>query len=161
MFSFLNKNKNKISSLDEIRTFLNEIPNINRGGCGVSAYAMYCYLEKTNQLLPDTRIIYVWDIDYLSDSYEKNTNFIENQNGDCDSCAHVVLFHNGFYMDSKNKKIEIHEIEIFHWFDGIELLIIPQPLTHTFMKKSIEEGKWNPSFDRNYIKDIKVILNSI
>ena len=48
MFAILDKQEQPICKLTELRQFLNNIPYINRGGCGVSAYAMYCYLEKNN-----------------------------------------------------------------------------------------------------------------
>ena len=59
MFSILNRFKKKLTSFEELREFLDSVPNINRGGCGVSVYAMYCLLEKQKQLKPDTKIIYI------------------------------------------------------------------------------------------------------
>lgn len=155
MFSFLNKDRDKILSLDEIRQFLNNIKNINRGGCGVAAYSMYCYLEKTKQLLPDTQIIYIhreWDNDY-----NDNESFIQNNSGECRSATHVILKHNNKYIDSVNECTDeyIFLSDFFGTDEEFKFLHIPQYFTHSFMKKSLKEGCWNPLFDRSNVKKIE------
>ena len=164
MFSFLNRNNKEILSLNELREFLNNIENINYGGCAISAYSIYCYLEKTNQLLLDTKIIYIHR-KYDIDGYNNNCSFINNgcNSLECDSASHVILYHNGYYLDSNlkqnNIKDFINEFYEFCSYDEFITLEIPQHLTHIFLKKSLNEGSWNPDFNRKNIEIIEKKLD--
>lgn len=48
-----------MKNLKELREYLNSIPNINEGGCLISAYSMYLYLKKTNQLPSNFKILQI------------------------------------------------------------------------------------------------------
>lgn len=50
-----------MKNLKELREYLNSIPNINRGGCLISAYSMFLYLKKTNQLPEGFKILQISD----------------------------------------------------------------------------------------------------
>jgi hypothetical protein len=39
-FQYVNMRNVKFKDLDSVRNWLNTIPNLNKGGCGVSAYAI-------------------------------------------------------------------------------------------------------------------------
>lgn len=160
MFSILNHFEKKLVSFEELREFLDNIRNINYGGCGISVYAMYCLLEKQNQLKSDTKIIYIHR--KMLDDYSTNKSFLDNQEGHADSASHVILFHDGYYLDSSEKSTDLSTlISLFSSFSNIdefEFLKIPQQLTHVFMKSSLENGSWNYMFDR---KNIKVIENKL
>jgi len=160
MFSILNRFKKKLISFDELREFLDNVPNINRGGCGVSAYSMYCLLEKQKQLKPDTRIIYIHR--KIWGDYSTNKWFLDNQEGNADSASHVILFHDGYYLDSSEEFTNLSTlIDVFFTGDKeseFDILDIPQQLTHIFMKSSLENGSWNDSFDT---KNIEVIENKL
>jgi hypothetical protein len=148
MFSFLNKQKQPICKLTELRQFLDNIPDINRGGCGISAYAMYCYLEKNNLLKEDTYIIYLHDWD--KDGVERNQLFLQNKEGCPTSAAHIILYHDGYFLDSAYKHEHITNFEF-----TLNRIEVPQNMTHIFMKLSLNHNRWNPSFDRKNIKKIE------
>ena len=40
----------KIKTLKQVQKFLSNIPNINRGGCGISALALYRWLENNGNI---------------------------------------------------------------------------------------------------------------
>ena len=151
MFSFLNFRKEKISSLDELRNFLDNIPNINRGGCGISAYTMYCYLEKNNLLKEDTQIIYLHD--WCENSVKYNLEFIKGNNNNPTSATHVILYHDGYYVDSEHKHSCLNSFKY-----SSNYFKVPQNITHIFMKLSLNESSWNPKFNRKNIIKIEKFI---
>lgn len=162
LFNYCNSSQfAKLTSLQVVKDYLNNIPSINAGGCGISAYSMYKFLEKKNQLQKDTHIIYLWNSNWCGSDVIENKNFLENQTGNCDSCAHVIMYHNGEYHDSSGSSKHIDGLsfyERFKWDDHIELPI-PQHLTDIFMVKSLNEGDWNWKFDRaKYLPQIEKFL---
>lgn len=59
------KQEKRLSTrLNSVQNFLNNIPNINYGGCGISALAMYLYSEKNFGIKPKIFFIYTdWECD--------------------------------------------------------------------------------------------------
>ena len=151
MFTFLNKFKKPINNLDDLRQSLDNINNINYGGCGVSAYAMYCYLEKNNLLKEDTQIIYLHD--WCENSIKHNLEFIKGNNNNPTSANHVILYHDGYYVDSEHKYIFLNSFRY-----SSNYFKVPQDITHVFMKLSLNESSWNPRFDRKNIKEIEKFI---
>jgi hypothetical protein len=153
MISILNSKKKKISSLKSLRSFLDDIPFINYGGCAISAYTMFLFLEKNGKLKKNTKIIYL-HFDKDEDDYQNNSKFIVNGDGEAGSCRHAILYHNGKYMDSS---ISTKNIELWSSWQSplLNQIAIPQHLTYSFIKKSINCDDWNRQFNRKHIKLIE------
>ena len=148
--------------LSQINDSLNNIPNINRGGCAILAYSLYISLKKNNLLNEDTAIIYLFDGEDHP-SYTQNLKFLNGDEIYANSCSHAVLYHNGKYIDSCGIFDNIHELPVvYKYFDdfNLEVLKIPQNKTKDFIKNSLENGGWNDMFDRKIgVKEIEEILN--
>lgn len=95
----------------KVMTSLRKIPDINRGGCGVSALALFD-AAKRDGLKPKIFYLYSWLDD---DSYRQNQKFKEGKTKKADSCSHVVVKIEEKYYDSdgiiKQDKIERHTID--------------------------------------------------
>ena len=121
---------------------LSQIPNINSGGCGISALAMYRLLGKKNI-----------DILFLYRNYE-DVSYVNNQNilkGDADSIPspplHVVLHKKGKYFDSYGEMDERY-LSIAYMFR--------HKCDESFLVDTINNRyKWNLKFNRKYIKYIE------
>lgn len=80
----------------KVMTSLRRIPNLNRGGCGVSALALFD-AAKRDGLKPKIVYLYSWGDD---DSYRKNQKFKEGKTKKADACSHIVIKMAGKYYDS-------------------------------------------------------------
>ena len=165
MFKIFNFNSTKkiikgFETLDDVRAYLDQIPNINYGGCAISAYAMYLWLEKNNQLNNDTTIVYGYSFDHDGDEVSELENNVKNHNFNEDSinsCSHAMLFHNGKYYDS-SRVVDDFKNE----FDFSLLYFIPKEVLKKFMYFSLQEGrgfKWNTAFKRKY--NVPLIENNL
>ena len=134
-----------MQTFQEVRDYLAEIPNIHRGGCGHSALAMYKWLEKNNELVEDTRIVYLYC--HQTGNYETNSKALEG-NGEFVAPSHVVLAHKGQHIDAKSD----HAYN--GWFDEeSHTLNDVQELITTFGAPN-----WNDNFDRNHVDSINETL---
>jgi hypothetical protein len=70
----------KYKTLDDVRNFLNGIPFINSGGCGISALAMYRWLEKNYPKHAKKTVFYFFHRD--KDDYRNNKSLIKNNSYD-------------------------------------------------------------------------------
>lgn len=134
-----------MKTLNEVMGFLNEIPYINSGGCAIASLAMYRWLKNNNMLKEDTMFVYLYF--YKSDSYEQNCLAI-NEGTTPSSCSHTVLWHDGFYIDSKGlySKSELYKKD-YQYFLEIH--------NEYFIVNSINGGNWNDSFERSWIEEIQ------
>lgn len=131
-------------TLKGVLGFLNRIPYINFGGCGISALAIYKWLEKRDQLKEDTRIVY-----YYNDENDYKTNYrLAKTRRKYKSelplaPSHAVLWHDGKYIDSAGENNEYFNYEQY----------IKNP---EFVLQSINnKGDWNWTFDRCNIPKIE------
>lgn len=111
--------------------FLNSIPNINSGGCGIAALAMYRYLKK-NKLLPkDFKILFLYNNNCKSlyDANRKGGNFGAN---------HIVFWFNGNLYDTDG----LFEIEYTDY-----KYILPASIKKLLAALNDDNG-WNPMFKR-------------
>jgi hypothetical protein len=144
-----------MNTLEDVQYFLNrKVVNINNGGCGISALAMYRWLKEHGQLAKDTAFIYCHSSmeDY---TYCENKNALKtfttkksffrkifSKSAPC-SATHVVLLHKGTYIDS-NGVINISNF------------VTLKTQNEDFVLKSInnKRGKWNKEFKRTEVKKI-------
>jgi len=134
-----------METLKEVCTVLNNIPNINQGGCGIAALTLYKWLEKKNQLADDTRIIYFY-YDYRSNIAINRSNKFKTLPA---APYHAVLYHKGCYIDSN----DMNYISTHKYSQKIKNI--------KFVIESINNNtcNWNSSFDRNSVKDIESTLD--
>jgi len=128
-----------MKDLNQVLEFLNEIPCINQGGCGISALAVYRWLKKNNSLSDDFAIIYLhyWD----NNDMELNNNFISGESKVATSCSHAIFRYNGKLYDSNG----IHR--------GVDVsttnhVVITVKDIERFMRASLSVSNWNTCFSR-------------
>jgi len=135
-----------IKTFEDVRKFLNSIEDINAGGCGVSALAMYRWLKDNNQL-DDTKIVLMYD-SFEKQEYLNNKKVLRQKNGVPIAPSHCCIYQDGEFVDS-TEKLKISE---YKWFQIIN--------EEDFLKKVIVDGQyWNAMFDRKNIKIIEDKLN--
>ena len=144
------KSKNNLK-LKQVLKYLNNIPNINDGGCGVSALAIYRWI-KAHYQVKNVEILFcygcwrsVWD-------YRNNKQVFRIGKGNLSSPSHVVLKYKNFIFDSsgiiKDLKSEFPNI---HKATRLNL----------FISVLNDLNEWNDSFERKpkVIKNIEKYLN--
>ena len=134
----------KFTTLDEVRTFLDNISNINRGGCAIAALAIKRWLKKFQSI--DVEIVYA---SYEGDTYHiKNTSAIKNNNpSEISSCYHSGVKINDKIIDSNET-----------WKEDRFPVIIEIP--ETFVIASLKKDDiWNYMFDRKHVNKIQKTLD--
>lgn len=128
-----------MKTLDDVREYLSSINNINCGGCGIAAYAMYLWLKENNQL--DKAFMFVLGYtSYSEENYINNQNVLRDKNGQGVGCSHMFIFHNGRYIDSDGI---INPTE-YKWVQHVK--------EEWFIKNCVSNAKtWNYTFDRKNI----------
>lgn len=134
-----------MKNLSDVLCILNNIPFINRGGCGISALALYRWLKKNRVKVSHSPFVVLCE-----DEYELMHNNAACENGDVDEIiiSHVVIeFHGGLY-DSEGRNGDMIRSMPFrqdYQLNEGELLAI------------INTNAWNSLFDRSawvdYIAD--------
>jgi len=111
---------------------LNNIENINLGGCAIVAYSLKKYLKKDN-----VKILYLmskYDV-YMGNSEKLN-------NGIAESCAHSIIEKDGKYIDSTG--IYSRKSFLKRWKGVQEIIEVPMDL----VLESINNSVWNSTFSR-------------
>lgn len=138
--SLINKifNMGKIN-FDQLRSELNNIPNINRGGCGVAALIMYDALVMNGKR---PTIYYTHRDDLL---YNKNLNSLKsNKYKNGKAPVHILLKLEGDYFDSTETFFYLKEHQR------------PLRVSKEFLLSTIiHANNWNKLFKR---KDIHTML---
>jgi hypothetical protein len=127
-----------MKDLNEVLKFLNEIPNINAGGCGISALTVYKWLKKNNSLSDDFAIIYLhyWD----DGDAELNSKFLSGKSEEATACSHAIFRYNGKLYDSDG----LHNIGA----RAVRQVTIDAEQIDRFMEASLTADNWNPRFIR-------------
>ena len=128
--------------IDQVQKYLNSIPNINAGGCGISALSIYRWLKKNNKL-DDTKFIYLYREKYR---YLNNSSILKKKNGKPQAPSHIALLYDGQFIDSSG------EIKLtYGWVQIID--------EEEFLKETLNNlNDWNNMFDRNNIPKIEGYL---
>ena len=122
-----------------VQDFLNEIPAINYGGCGLSAYAMFLWLQKNNMLTEDLQVVFLHH-SYSGEEFATNQTFYLKGVGNPVAPEHVVLYRNGKYIDSSGVFERAKEYDF--------RLSISLDKAEDFLVKSLNNDSWNSCFDR-------------
>lgn len=138
-----------MKNFQELRDYLKTIPNLNEGGCLISAYSMYLYLRKTKQLPNDFKIYHIarpelqrfmLDKSFNSDTPEKYAV----------GCDHALIYTNGMVFDSEEERLL--DIDIIASVNSIK---IDPSGKERHILAHINVAGWNKKFDRStYVPQI-------
>jgi len=122
-----------------VQDFLNELPAINYGGCGLSAYAMFLWLQKNNMLTEETQIVFLHH-SYSERDFQTNQSFYLQGVGNPVAPEHVVIYRNGKYIDSTGVYHRVNEYSF--------KLAVSLDKAENFLVNSLNDDNWNSWFDR-------------
>jgi len=132
----------KPKTLKQAQKFLSKIPNINDGGCGVSALSLYRWI-KDNLEIGNTKFVFLYPKDE-EDRYKNNSRALINEDDEAEACDHCCLFY-------KNEFIDCDGVELLDRYEWIQMID-----QEDFIKRALENvGDWNSCFDRRQIKNIE------
>ena len=91
----------KIKSFEDVQEYLNGIPHINCGGCGISALVMFRWLKKNGQ---DVSLVFLYDNWYKEDK-TVNQRVMEKHEGEPKVPPHCCIrIKKRTYIDSEGSK---------------------------------------------------------
>jgi len=136
-----------MKTLDEVRTYLNDIPFISCGGCGISSLSIYRWLKKHNKHSKVT-LVFLYK-DWRNEQYINNQNILRNiSTGEPGAPSHACLYIKKKFVDEYCDNIDTSEYKYIQNFTEEQFLV----------RTNNNIGSWNPSFDRDNIRDIEKAL---
>lgn len=143
-----------MKKLQDVIDFLSDIPDINAGGCGIAALAIYRWMEKNaSKMLENIEIVFLYN-----DDWQYDTNCTRIRCGECSLVvpAHVVLRDviSEYEYDAKcawmGRKQE-HTVDVQHLITTINIPV---------------ENGWSPWFKRKenvekIAKKLKISLSDV
>jgi hypothetical protein len=133
---------NKINNFLEVRNFLAGIDYINRGGCGISALAMFLWLEKFDKENSYGRDEKCFILSYEDDveTFEYNSAIISiGELNKLDTPSHVLLF-----VEDFEDNLEVLDCETDFLVESDEV----HRITFYEIIPMINTGLWNSLFER-------------
>ena len=151
-----------IKSFNDTLDYLDEIPNINSGGCGIAAIALYRWLDK-NQELSENTTIFGFDSGY--EEYHNNVKLLKNNNNNLEDklmvSNHYMIFHEDKYHDSTGSYDSFIDKDSKYEYN---YEISPEQLLILINKPSLRRG-WNWFFKRENVPciafELKIDLSDI
>jgi hypothetical protein len=139
-----------MKNLKQVLEYLNTVPNINAGGCGVSALAVLRWARANDEELLDDAIL--TGLYNFSGAYNANCKVIRDEKGVAQVPSHFAWCFNHDYYDSNG----VMKISRFPYVQHI-------PLKHAeeFLLNALNSANngWNNDFSRNlHIEDIEANL---
>lgn len=122
-----------------VQNYLNNIDCINAGGCGISAYAMFLWLQKNNMLTDDVKIVFLHH-SYSASDFATNQDFYLHGVGSPVAPEHVVLMRKGVMIDSTGVFSKANDYDYN--------LAVSIEKAEDFLVKSLNDNNWNSWFDR-------------
>ena len=130
-------------SLKQAQKFLFKIPNINDGGCGISALALYRCI-KNNSKIENTKFVFLYNNDEDKDRYINNSRVLRDNYGEAEVPDHCCLLYKGKFIDSNGD----HAVGGYSWIQIID--------EEEFITKALDNVcDWNSDFNRREIKNIE------
>lgn len=137
-----------LTTLNQVRRFLDSLESINYGGCGVAALSMYRWLKKNNMLKGNECFVFLYQDN--SFFYRTNDKFFKGLGKNIVSCAHVVLKIDDEYYDTTGKTRAMFLWRFLNQHDNI---------TEDNLITALNNEYWNEMFDRDlYIPIIEMVL---
>lgn len=131
-FSQMDSNALKNPKLKKIRRFLSNLNNINRGGCGFAAVAMYDILKQQGFEPVIMFAYHSWN----QERYQTN-EAAKKCNGTFTSCSHAFIKIDDVYFDCA-RNVDITEYRTLQIMGRDEVVMALK-----------EDDEWNYSFDRD------------
>ena len=122
-----------------VQDYLNKIDCINAGGCGISAYAMFLWLQKNSMLTDNVKIVFLHH-SYSASDFATNQDFYLHGVGSPVAPEHVVLMRNGIMIDSTGVFSKANNYDY--------TLAVSIEKAEDFLVNSLNDDSWNSSFDR-------------
>jgi hypothetical protein len=122
-----------------VQEYLNKIDCINAGGCGISAYAMFLWLQKNNMLKEDVKVVFLHHY-YSASDFATNQDFYLYGVGSPVAPEHVVLMRNGVMIDSTGVFTKANDYDYN--------LAVSIDKAEDFLVNSLNDNNWNSWFDR-------------
>lgn len=131
-----------MNSLKEVQKFLNKIPNINHGGCGLSALAMHKWLKEYKEI--DSKFIFLYGNDIVGRIISKINYFCVQEGNfkDSDGPYHVMLKVKDKIIDSAGED-NINSYELVQDLDINEETMI-KFLNNFKVSSQFDWKKWIP-----------------
>lgn len=135
------EHKDRMNKFDEVRSMLNDIPNINAGGCGIAALAMARWIKK-NAKSSQLKTVYVMGHHDII-TYTANSNHLINKHNTPMACYHIGLI---LYDLVNRTQCTIDSGNTFHMWS--------YPYLNTFTEDSVlitainQVHTWNTDFNR-------------
>lgn len=145
------------SQLDKFFEDIKGIPSKNAGGCLLFCYLFWLWLKKNGF---DTSTYNIIQIDWDDKTYlEHNKNWIKNKEGNPQSSLHFFWSYEGKTYDADGPYDVSKRLYGSH--DVLVGLNTPDcELVSEFCVKALNNGGWNPIFNRNAsIEEIKEIFD--
>lgn len=134
----------KYTELEQTRQFLDALPCINAGGCGISAYAMYLWLKKKKQLPKDFKFVFL-HYPFSQEEYLNNVRVLEEGNGRVIAPEHVAISYKGRIVDSGG----IVNTDTFSLY-----FEVPLEKAEDYIVSSLNTDDWNSMFNRPMVMAI-------
>ena len=138
----LKKLKKGPKSVDELRDYLSCVRNINRGGCGIAALAIYDQAKREGK---NPKIVFCWDVWSLmwcdDNGPQQHEAYKNGKRKTAVSCSHVLVKIGRRYYDCKENatKSEVYD----------EFRIVDEEVSRDHLVAAVNnKGQWNSEFDR-------------
>lgn len=125
--------KTHFKDVASLQNYLDSIPDINAGGCGIAAYFIYKQLKQDGK---NPEIVFMYQPG--NPSYEQNLAALKGQDHPT-SAAHVMVKADGKYYDAEG----VND-------DGWYGLRLRHTASEKFLLQAIaDRGGWNSMFERD------------
>lgn len=122
-----------------VQEYLNNIEAINWGGCGISAYAMFLWLQKNDMFTEDVKVVFLHH-SYSGKDFQTNQSFYLQGVGKPVAPEHVALMRNGVIIDSSGAYKKAN--------DYAYQLTVSINKAEDFLVNSLNDNNWNSMFNR-------------
>ena len=129
-----------METLLDVKEFLNDVDNINCGGCGVAALSMYRWMEKNNMLKGNESFTFLYVCGEGDFFYDNNEKYFQGKKPQIIAPAHVVLNIDGEYIDTTSRSMERFQYRYPRKHENV---------TEEELLKSLNDPHWNESFERD------------
>lgn len=130
-----------VKTLDELRSYLRSVPEIESGGCGVAGLVMYEWLKKEGKT-PEIYFIYP---KWFNDPNYYANELALNGKGKAVAPYHCVIKEGGKYFDLVEEASELGSFTL------------AQPVSEQILKEAVgNKESWNQEFNRGkYLPEIE------
>lgn len=122
---------------DAMRKVLADIPNIGMGGCGISALAMYRWLQKRGYNMRNVKFVMGYSRE--SEAFKTNFNTYINEDRLSAACTHMGLLIQDTDFDLT---VDAFSRWYFNSYQHVQIV------SEEYILGALNGTKWNRNFDR-------------